>query len=528
MSIKIIDNFSVNVSKPIDSKIVASGSSARWAIAYKYDGLKVFDTSDRKTYIWNQSTATFSVENFLPLKDGFVPKYLSFLDGFTNSSIYMINNNVGINSANPKSAFQVSDYLGFAQPLNMSFLGTDTRIAYNWYYTSSDQVHSLSRGSLILVFDNDRFTIRSRESNTVASDFTSVFSISKYETNIITNNIFATGSTVTINGTNLINLVTSSPVSPTQSVNGFVYMTNYSQLTQFKSFIPYGETGKSSFATFSISTTNFPANILVESSSSLLQGADLTLKAGAGLPFKTINGYGGSFNIIAGDGSAAGTGGSVSISAGNVTNTLGNPGEIYITSGFNGSSYGSIIIGSSRLKITDNDIYAFIHNKGVNGIGDSGNNSTPWAYPSISSGQFTVSSSHFTQSSNCSISSVKPCAWHRTGNIVTVSGQITINVTSANNDTSFKLKVPILSNFGIDSFGGDANNWQLNGIGKIVNKYGSSGDVITLQAYGNGYADFRFKPSSIGSSVIVYHYTYILGLWPDTNGGSIIGGLILS
>ena len=41
MSIQILDGFQVNVAKPIDSRIVASGSVARNAIPYKYHGLRV-------------------------------------------------------------------------------------------------------------------------------------------------------------------------------------------------------------------------------------------------------------------------------------------------------------------------------------------------------------------------------------------------------------------------------------------------------------------------------------------------------
>ncbi len=84
MSINIIDNFSVNVAKPLDAKITASGSVARWAIPYRYDGLKVYDLSDRKTYVWNISSATWSIDHQIIIGDGYVPKYQPSLDGFTN------------------------------------------------------------------------------------------------------------------------------------------------------------------------------------------------------------------------------------------------------------------------------------------------------------------------------------------------------------------------------------------------------------------------------------------------------------
>ena len=52
MSIQIIDGFQVNTASPIDNRIVASGSVARNAIPYKYEGLRVFDTSDSVAYVY--------------------------------------------------------------------------------------------------------------------------------------------------------------------------------------------------------------------------------------------------------------------------------------------------------------------------------------------------------------------------------------------------------------------------------------------------------------------------------------------
>lgn len=56
MAIQIIDGFQVNTALPIDNRIVASGSSARNAIPYKYHGLRVFDISNNIPYVWNGSS----------------------------------------------------------------------------------------------------------------------------------------------------------------------------------------------------------------------------------------------------------------------------------------------------------------------------------------------------------------------------------------------------------------------------------------------------------------------------------------
>ena len=56
MSIQIIDGFKLNLSKPIDTRMVAANESVRNNIQYKYDGLRVFDLNDKKGYVWYDNT----------------------------------------------------------------------------------------------------------------------------------------------------------------------------------------------------------------------------------------------------------------------------------------------------------------------------------------------------------------------------------------------------------------------------------------------------------------------------------------
>jgi hypothetical protein len=52
MAISVTSNFDINIDKPIDSRMVATDSSARTAIQFKYAGLKVFQLDDAKTYVY--------------------------------------------------------------------------------------------------------------------------------------------------------------------------------------------------------------------------------------------------------------------------------------------------------------------------------------------------------------------------------------------------------------------------------------------------------------------------------------------
>jgi hypothetical protein len=81
MAIEIIDGFKVSSAIPVDDRIVASGSTARDAITYKYEGLRVFDTSDSIPYVWINST--WEKENKTALA---VPSTVT--PGFTNTPTY--------------------------------------------------------------------------------------------------------------------------------------------------------------------------------------------------------------------------------------------------------------------------------------------------------------------------------------------------------------------------------------------------------------------------------------------------------
>ena len=55
---QIIDGFTVNTAKPIDDRLVTSGTASRNAIVYKYNGLRVYDTDSKQPYVWNGSIWT--------------------------------------------------------------------------------------------------------------------------------------------------------------------------------------------------------------------------------------------------------------------------------------------------------------------------------------------------------------------------------------------------------------------------------------------------------------------------------------
>jgi hypothetical protein len=182
MPISISDNFKLNSNLPIDERIVASNSSDRNNIEYKYDGLQVFQLDNRVTYTWNASASTWtdSESNVTGIGTvNYVPKWTAL--GLTDSSIISSPlafneqvQKVGIGSA-PLEAFQVDgNYttaaLGTSSMPFVIHKGVNTILGENWYYNLSlgaDQVFNNNFASSYISFKNGGFEFRGRTAGSV-------------------------------------------------------------------------------------------------------------------------------------------------------------------------------------------------------------------------------------------------------------------------------------------------------------------------------------------------------------------------
>jgi hypothetical protein len=103
MAIQIIDGFQVNTASPIDNRIVASGSAARNAIPYKYEGLRIFDISDNIPYVylngnWVSENASGVVGSSTTAN--YIPKF-NGTNIVGNSIIYATGSSIGVNTTSP-------------------------------------------------------------------------------------------------------------------------------------------------------------------------------------------------------------------------------------------------------------------------------------------------------------------------------------------------------------------------------------------------------------------------------------------
>ena len=154
MAIKIQDNFQVNVGLPIDSRIVASGSSGLAAIAVhtRYDGLRVFDTSNRKTYIWNSSSSTWGESDTAGTGVVTSLSKWSTVNGLTSSGVYFVSGSglnlgkVGINTNDPKGSLDVRGDGGAAKFVVHSY-ANGVVLGQNFYNSGTDQYFAFGEGS---------------------------------------------------------------------------------------------------------------------------------------------------------------------------------------------------------------------------------------------------------------------------------------------------------------------------------------------------------------------------------------------
>ena len=145
MSIQIIDGFQVNTALPIDNRIVASGSNARDAIPYKYEGLRVFDTSDGLAYVWMNNTwnnENASGVNGTSTTANYIPKFSSS-NVIGNSIIYQsVSGNIGIDTITPAYKFVVDG--------DISVTGTGNKFIGNGSGITDINANNISTGNLAL------------------------------------------------------------------------------------------------------------------------------------------------------------------------------------------------------------------------------------------------------------------------------------------------------------------------------------------------------------------------------------------
>ena len=170
----IIEGFFLGNATPIDTRIVAQNATERQNIQYKYDGLKVFQTDTRESWVWNQSIPDWELEGSGTLTGLGDPNYVakwSSTGSLTASNIYIdpSNNNIGVGTTDPQSILQLNSSTG-TQPFNINNSIDGIGISYNWRYQSGDEVYDNSEGSVkvAMMSQGSSFLVSTRLQNSIS------------------------------------------------------------------------------------------------------------------------------------------------------------------------------------------------------------------------------------------------------------------------------------------------------------------------------------------------------------------------
>lgn len=505
MSTIIVDNFQLNKSNPIDNRfVVGTGQyfTSRNDITYKYPGLRVYDLSDSKFYYWDGSSfideslgggggggGTGDVTSSGSGIPSYIPRYTGG-NTITVSQIFDNTFNVGFGTR----TFGSEKY---------NFFGGDVKIESGVPgNTAQLRVDDGTRAKPTYTFDSNSDT-------GIYYDPTQK-SVSTSVTGVNIQDISLLGVSVK-NG--VMKLTDGTSISPSYTFNNY----NTSGM--------YYDVSKSSvsFSLNSVEQMHILNNVVLVGSQTP-GGERLSIQSNS--------------NNDASD--------ALRIYSSNLTQDAQ-----YAWGGIISSSYFKILSGTANsvfingFEVTNgSDVLAKIHQKGINGLGYSGNLPSPWESPSISSGILYPQPTHSpglvaTVISGVSFISPFPAMWSRVGNVVTMSGMINLTIPAyspTSGNCEFLLTLPIPTEFG------QYNYWQLSGVGKVVQNvnpgftiledHTSGGDVISIHASGGttigptphwNKAHFKFWPRNGGGAqinfprtvAIVYTLQYIVGSYPN-------------
>lgn len=182
MAIPLIDNFNINTSKPIDSRMVVSNSTERSNIVFKYDGLKVFQIDNRLTYIWNNISNIWEVDNSGLSKNGnenFLPIF-GIDNSLQNSIIYntrvlsisvpsgnppKYRGKVAINNEDPKGTLHINSINDVVTSVPLIIDNSDTfSIISRNFNNENNTVFKSSIGSVNVKLESNSLEVSVRNS----------------------------------------------------------------------------------------------------------------------------------------------------------------------------------------------------------------------------------------------------------------------------------------------------------------------------------------------------------------------------
>lgn len=233
-TINIISGFNVGAPYPIDYRMVASNITERNNIVHKYDGLRVFLTNTRETWIWNNTSINWEPDASGTIigsgSTSYVPRWNSN-QSLENSNLFNNLNKLGLNTTNPLGDLHImNSTYGTASSLIFDVSSSsDGFIGYNssFSYVNGPAAIDINKGSTSIIFQSlgntSQITFNHRKPND------SILSTHIPKLTIGYRNSLAQYCNI-INGSNARNyIVGNSSITPSIGVDLNGYYTDTSQ-----------------------------------------------------------------------------------------------------------------------------------------------------------------------------------------------------------------------------------------------------------------------------------------------------------
>jgi hypothetical protein len=462
--INIIDGFNVNASSPVDYRIVASNSTDRDAIFYKYDGLKVFQLTDRRTYTYNSISATWSTDivgtgNTLAM---FGASGSSLINSVVSQSVSGVNSTLTVSGVNTTlmSTGTVS-IIGSAGLFNLVSL-----FPLVITYTRGGNVRLIGGSAFNASYSGHAYVCGGGPSGNVYIGYDGASFIGKIG---IKTSTFDAGI--------------DYQIAPTTAFNSFVRFKQYTETTANAYF--YNSTTSLTSSAYIRSTNNYSTHLVPDYTWYNNDQVGIFHPAANTMGFSIA---GATAAVINANRQIEINRSTVALPSLAISGDL-NTGITQLTSD-GGDTLALVVGGATKIKLHTFELSATIHNTS----GATGSNLNP----AIGSGTYipVVSST-----ANIDATSVGAFQWSRVGNVVTVSGQVDITPTATSTTTSLLLSLPVGS--AMASFG------RLAGCATSIDAFTTAPTNIAAAVYAEtSKARVKFSSTTTTMWSWFVHYTY--------------------